>query len=733
MWKITEEGFNPEKQHHKETVFTIGNGYLSTRGAFEENFSGERRATFLHGVFDDVPVVFTELANAPDWLEMEIFLDGERFRLSDGELLSFTRSLDLSTATLRRELRWCSPRGQITQLVFERFASLADEHLCGVQVFVKPENYSGRIEVRVGLNGEAENLSFKHWQWIDQGMRGQAAWLHCQTRTSRIELAAALNLAMTVAGRRSKMMRWNVHNNPTLVAVSNVDSGGTATVTKWVAYYTSRDTKNPLKNARNLLKKTAGREWQELWAQHCQTWQAEWDRSDVLIEGDEEAQLAIRFNLFQLLIAAPRHDERVNIGAKTLSGYGYRGHTFWDTEVFMLPFFTHVRPEIARLLLSYRWHNLEEARAKASSNGYRGAQYPWESAATGAEVTPTWVPDPRDRTKLIRIWTGDIEIHISADVALGIWRYWQATGDDSFLLERGAEVILETARFWASRVEWKEDLRRYEITDIIGPDEYHDHVDNNAYTNALARWNLQTALKLKDQLEKDHAAEWKKIHRRLRLAPQEFLHWQEVIDQIYIPFDPDTRLIEQFTGYLKRRGVNLRDLEPRTESVQLLFGIEGVNDTQVIKQPDVLMLLYLLPDLYDLETVKANYEYYTARTDHTFGSSLGPSIQAIMACRVGDPGAYEHFMRAARADLYDVRNNAEDGIHGASAGGLWQAVVFGFAGLEPVEDGWQVNPRLPKHWKRLAFKLVHHGKIQIVDITTPGSQALAEKGGSAGG
>lgn len=719
MWTINEETFNPEKLHHKETVFTVGNGYLGTRGTFEEQYPGEVRATFLHGVFDDVPVSFTELANAPDWLEMEIFLDGERFSLWTGELLSFTRSLDLYTATLRRDLRWQSPRGKVTHLVFERFASLADEHLCAVRVMVTPENYAGRVEVRSGINGEVDNLGFKHWDWVGQGARAQEAWLQCQTRATKIQLAAAMNLSMRVPGTRSRMNRWDIHNHPTLVAYANVRSGETATVNKWIVQYTSRDVKDPLKSARNALKKTARRTWDEVWNEHREAWMSEWDRSDVAIEGDDEAQLAIRFNLFQLLIAAPRHDEHVNLGAKTLSGYGYRGHSFWDTEVFMLPFFTYVRPEIARLLLSYRWHNLDGAKAKALANHFCGAQYPWESAGTGEEVTPTWVPDPRDRTKLIRIWTGDIEIHISADIAFGIWKYWQTTGDDTFLLDRGAEVILETARFWSCRAEWNEERQCYEISDIIGPDEYHDHVDNNIYTNAFARWNLQAAIELKNWLEKEHPAAWKKINRRVQLKPEELEKWKHVIDKIYMPFDAKTKLVEQFEGYFQRRDVNLAELEPRTESVQSLFGIEGANETQVLKQPDVLMLMYLMPELYDFETIKANYDYYNARTDHTFGSSLGPSIQAIMACRVGDTGAYEHFMRAARADLFDVRSNAGDGIHGASAGGLWQAVVFGFAGLQWTAEGWKVNPHLPPHWKRVAFKVMDHGKELAFDIKNP--------------
>ena len=709
-WHVVENTFDPKQLHHKETVFTIGNGYLSTRGAFEERYPGEMRATFLHGVFDDAPVVFTELANAPDWLEMNIFLAGERFSLDKGTLLSFTRTLDLHTATLTRNLRWRSPRGRETQLVFERFASLADEHLCMVKVTVTPENYSGRVEVRTGINGEADNLRLKHWDWIGQGVGAHEAWLRVRTCATKIELAAAMTVSMTASNRKSRMTRWDVHNHPALSLSAKVNAGETATVVKWFTQYTSRDVKHPLKESRKALQKYVRQDWTQLWEAHATAWKQEWERGDVMIEGDDEAQLAVRFNIFQLLIAAPRHDEHVNIGAKTLSGYGYRGHAFWDTEIFMLPFFIHTRPEIARNLLSYRWHNLPGAREKAKANGFLGAQYPWESAATGEEVTPTWVPSPWDRTSLIRIWTGDIEIHISADIAYAIWKYWQATGDESFLLERAAEVILETARFWASRAEWQEDLRRYEINDIIGPDEYHDHVDNNAYTNALARWNLQTALELSHWLKNRHESVWKKWKRHLHLDAKELEKWGHVIEYMYVPFDPQTKLVEQFEGYFQRRDVNLPELEPRTESVQVLFGIEGVNETQVIKQPDVLMLMYLLPDLYDRETLLANYAYYNARTDHTFGSSLGPSIQAIMACKAGDPGAYAHFIRAARADLFNVRNNAGDGIHGASAGGLWQAVVFGFAGLEYTSEGWKTNPHLPAGWKRIAFKIVDHGK-----------------------
>ncbi len=715
-WSIVQKEFEPEKQHHSETIFTIGNGYLGTRGVFEEGYPDEERSTFVHGVFDDVPVVFTELANIPDWMELEVILAGERFSLATGQILSFERHLDLATATLQREVRWRSPRGRTTRLVFERFASLADPHLAGVRLQILPEDYDGIVEARAGIDGQADNLGFKHWTPMAQKTGAHQAWLHCRTRATAIDLVMGITLEVT-GGQSAAYRPWDTRGHPTLAARARVSRGQALTVQKWAVFYTSREVKKPLSQVQRRLNALHKLCWEDAWAAHTAAWNAEWQRCDVEIDGDPEAQLAVRFNIFQLLIAAPRQDERVNIGAKTLSGYGYRGHAFWDTEIFMLPFFTYTRPEIAHNLLSYRWHNLSGARLKAQANGYHGAQYPWESAGTGEEVTPTWVPHYADRTKQIRIWTGDIEIHISADIAYAIWQYWRATGDDEFMIRRGAEVILDTARFWASRVEWISERQRYEINDIIGPDEYHDHVDNSAYTNILTRWHLQTALGLTTWLQEKAPAVWQKYRTYLRLTQAELKNWQTVCERIYIPYDPQTGLIEQFSGYFQRKDVNLAELEPRTQSIQSLFGIEGACETQVLKQPDVLMLLYLLPDVYDERTLRANYAYYTPRTDHTFGSSLGPSIQAIMACKVGDPAAYEHFMRAARADLFDVRGNAGDGIHGASAGGLWQAVVFGFAGLHRTPTGWQTHANLPPSWTRIAFKLMDHGKLLSFNVT----------------
>jgi trehalose/maltose hydrolase-like predicted phosphorylase len=711
-WIITEDTFNPTEILHKETIFTIGNGYLSTRGAFEEGYPGDHRATFVHGVFDKAPVVFTELANAPDWLPLVIYLEGERFSLETSTITHYQRTLDLKTGLLTRRVRWQSPEGRCAELTFERIASLANPHCLLIRCRVIPE-FAGKVEFRASLKGDMNNEGLAHWTWVRQGLQGNTVFLLNRTRHSKIELASAMRLEGTT-GTRLNAKFCDAENAPMMMLEMAAQPGQVLIVDKFVSIVTSREAVYPVDEALHQINYIV--DWPDELEKHRSAWAQEWECTDVVIEGDEEAQIALRFNIFQMMIAAPRQDERVNIGAKTLSGFGYRGHCFWDTEIFILPLFTFTSSHIARNLLNYRYHNLPGARRKAKENGYEGAQFPWESADTGEEVTPRWVPDFYDPTKMVRIWTGDIEIHISADVAYGSYQYWQVTGDDAWFIERGSELILDTAKFWASRAEWQAEKGYYEYKDVIGPDEYHEHVDNNAYTNRMAQWNLETALEVMKWLRRYAPHQAAKLSEQLDLTPERLEHWKYVSEQIYHNVD-ENGLIEQFSGYYQRKEVDLASLEPRDRSVQVIYGIEGTNETQVLKQPDVVMMLYLLRKYYSADQVKVNYEYYTPRTDHTYGSSLGPSIQAIMACEVGKPDeAYEHFIRAARADLWDVRGNAGDGIHAASAAGTWQAVVFGFGGLRLDKAGWHIQPRLPAGWKRLAFKFYYRGESQVVDI-----------------
>ncbi|MCX7683079.1 MAG: glycoside hydrolase family 65 protein [Anaerolineae bacterium] len=714
-WLITETRFHPAALHHKETVFTIGNGYLGTRGTFEEGYPGDRPATFVHGLFDAAPLVNTELVNAPNWLPFVPVINGERFRMDRGTLLSYRRELHLRNGLLKRTVCWRSPAGHTVELRIERFASLADRHLLAIRCRIIPLDFDGILELRAGLDGHALNPECFHWHLEDQGACGEhTVYLHMRTRHSGIALCEACHL--TVSG--GEEMNWthlDCDAAPAIVASLKVRAGEPVSADKLVSLVTSREAGDVVSTALSLLEGARTRGYDGLLQASTEAWAQEWDVCDITIEGDDQADQALRYNLFQLLIAAPRHDDRASIPAKALSGFGYRGHVFWDTEIFMLPFFTFMRPELARNMLMYRYHTLPGARRKAQEQGYAGAMFAWESADTGDETTPRFVPGPNGQ--LVRIWTGDIEHHITADVAYAIVQYWQATGDDAFMRDYGAEIVLDTARFWGSRVEWNQARAQYEINDVIGPDEYHEHVNNNAFTNRMAQWNLENALDILAWLRltcPDKAAE---LETRLELTEEQLSHWRRIIGNLYIPRHNATSLLEQFDGFFALGDINLADYEPRTVSMQALLGIEGVQQYQVLKQPDVLMLLYLLREEYDIAALRENWAYYAPRTDITYGSSLGPAIHALLAARLGEVDqAYHYFMHAARTDLDDTRGNAADGIHAATAGGLWQAVVFGFAGLRMKGNGYTLAPHLPPHWRKLAFTFYHRGKRAYVSL-----------------
>jgi beta-phosphoglucomutase len=757
-WIVTETQFDPTRLHHTETVFTLGNGYLGTRGSFEEGYPEAWPATLIHGVYDDVPVVYTELANCPDWLPSIVLVEGDRFRLDQGEILHYNRQLDLRRGILTREVRWRSPNGKTLDLKFERFASLADEHLLALRCQVTPVDFEGEIEVQVSINGYPDNQGVLHWQWVKQGLldrlvgqieaapmssnsggtspsphpKSKGVWLHVRTRSSGIDLGMAARLTVTGA-EDAQIQLKGCEGHPTLSATFQGQAGQTVTLDKVVSVFTSRETENPAQQVQAHLNGQP--DYEVVRSRQEMAWAQTWQDCDIAIEGDLTAQIAARYNLFQLLISAPRHDDRVSIGAKTLSGFGYRGHVFWDTEIFILPVLTFTQPQLARNLLSYRYHTLPGARRKAKGYGYPGAVFAWESADTGDEVTPRWVLPTSKEGEPIRIWCGDRELHITTDVAYAIWQYWQATGDDEWMQHCGAEILLDTAVFWGTRVEWNGRLERYELRDVIGPDEYHERVNNNAFTNRMVQWHLETALFVLDWLRQQDSDRARALETQLDLNPDRLHLWSEIIRRLWIPYNEERGLIEQCEGFLQLEDLNLENYEPRTRSMQALLGIEGANQRQVLKQPDVLMLLYLMRGNaagassslgYDQQTLQRNWDYYAPRTDHTYGSSLGPAIHAILACDLDKPEeAYEHFMRAAMVDLEDVRGNASDGIHAASTGGLWQAVVFGFGGVKITETGPVASPHLPPGWTRLKFKLQWRGQQYDFDFSS-GAQTMTE-------
>ena len=684
-WILVEEGFTLTREHELESLFAIGNGYAGSRGSLAEGSALSAPATFVAGVFDSGAGSVPGLVPTADWTRLSATIDGHPLRLDRGHNLEHRRILDMRQGILWREWRHQDGAGRITRLRALRLASLADRHLLVQCVTITPENYSGRVSIDATLTGPVAQVT-----------------------------SSGTTVAMAVARRVTDPAgRWT----PSTELVDGRQSlelrlGKTYRLDRIVALHTSRDTGEPHETARRHVER-AIEDVASVIGEHRDAWLARWEASDLRIEGDPAAQRALRFAIYHLLSAANPQDDRVSIGARGLSGTAYKGHVFWDTDIFMLPFFILTYPEAARALVMYRYHTLAAARAKAARLGYRGAFYAWESADSGEEVTPPFVVAPDG--EIIRILTGEQEQHISADVAFGVWNYWQATGDDRFLVEAGAEILIETARFWASRAEREED-GRYHIRGVIGPDEYHETVDDNAYTNGLAQWNLEVAAEIANFVAERWPGQWQALSRRLGIEPEEPRRWQHVARDLYTGFDEQTGLFEQFRGYFDLEEIDLAAFVPRTAPMDVLLGRERIQRSKIIKQPDVVMLVHLLWERMPPEVRKANFEYYEPRCGH--GSSLSPAIHALVAARLGDTALAERYFRqAAEIDLADNMGNAAGGVHAGALGGLWQAAVLGFAGLRFCGERPEHRANLPPSWRSLSMRFQWRGRWH--ELTLP--------------
>lgn len=725
-WFVDESSFDVRRANYFETLFTVGNGRIGTRGTLEEGHRGALSGTFLAGVYDghDVPVI--DLVNAPDWLDTAVFVDGVRLDVDTCDVVAHERRLDLRTGVLTRTTVFADPEGRRTRLSTLRCASTADRRICALRVEVTPEDRDAEIVIESGIDGDRRNLErlpvYPEGTVFDPRTRWEK-WARAEhlRETGRAVTDDTLYLQMTTldTGHDLGFLARTAFATPpvgrsvrhrsdriTEVTTHRVATGATVRLDKLVAVLTSRDPGAagalPDRCRAALADHAAGLD--ALLEADRAAWAELWEACDCEVVGNETFTRALRFAVYHLLIAANPDDPTVNIGAKSLSGEGYRGHVFWDTEIFLLPFFILTQPDTARALLGYRHHTLPGARENSREFGTEGARYAWESADTGREECPQFTPDGANR-----FWTREEEIHVSADVAYGIARYVEATGDTAFLREAGAEVLFETSRFWVTRVERTE--AGYELKRVMGPDEFHSHVDNNAFTNRLAQWHLRRAVALYDEL--GAAGELDAVG--LDLSPGERDRWAEVADGLVEPRVVDG-VIEQFTGYFERAEVPITEWDenamPRYPQGYHHFNLEG---TKLLKQPDVVMLTYVLPDEFDTATKRANFDYYEARTLHK--SSLSPSVHAIIGIEVGDPTrAVQYFTRSALVDLADNQGNTGEGMHIASAGGTWQILVNGFGGLRILGGRMTFTPWLPPEWQGIRFRLRWRGRPLHISV-----------------
>jgi len=683
-WKIRAQGFDPAREHDIESLLAVGNGFVGTRGSTHETNRASSPATYVGGLYQPTSTS-PELVVAPDWTHWSLQLDGRPIDLEEGRTLSHARTLDMRQAILFRHWRHRDDAGRVTRLGSMRIASMAHRDTLLQSLLVEPENYGATL----CLDDGPEEAAFS-------------------TSTGAVVALAACTFARDVTDDPPRVLDIPADGR------LPVESGRRYLLDRLACLRTSRDAHDPLEVARNALARATAAGIDAEVQAHLAEWSNLWRDCDVRIAGDPGLQRALRFAIYHLLIAANPVDPQASIGARSLTGSGYRGHVFWDTEIFALPFYTLTLPAAARALLLYRHLTLPAARQRAAAAGCEGALFAWESADTGDDVTPEVVVSPTGES--VPALTGHLAHHVSADVAYACWQYWRATGDDDFLLEAGAELIVETARFWACRFRRGADGRHH-IDDVIGPDEYHVRVDDNAYTNGMARWNLSAAVQVATLLRARWPRRWAALSQRWGLAPEELLHWEEIAAHVHSGLDARTGLIEQFRGYFELEDIDLADLEPRTAPVDVVLGRERVQRSQLIKQPDVVMLLHLLWDAFPPEVREKNFRYYENRCAH--GSSLSPAIHALVAARIGDMRlALRYLRQAASIDLGAHVGDASGGVHIGALGGLWQAMCFGIGGLQLPDSGPLLSPRLPAGWRALAFSIRWRGNVHRLSGTS---------------
>jgi len=646
----------------------------------EEDWNIEDVGLFINGVYNRSEGSVVELVNFGNPFEAGLYIDGEPLSFED-----YQRTLNLKEGILERVVS-----NKKVKVVTTRFASIEDRNLLYWKIEVEAKDRVN-LELLSCINTQSKGYDHLISQYSDENS------LILKTKESGIEIVFLLE------HRKDGWQKENPIVEDRKIGkkiYTELQPGNKVFLEKFIRISDSRiDGPQPLER---LRKKTWDENFKE---KHIAKWGNLWNKADVKIYGDDLAQRNLRYAIFQLLQMAPWHSDKVSIPAKALSGEAYKGHIFWDNEIFVFPFFLYTFPEVAKNLLLYRYYCLEDYRKKAREDGYEGASIAWESADTGEEETPKWGRDAKTG-KPVRILTGEQEVHITGDVMWAIWQYYLATSDKSFLLDYGIEMFLETARYWSSRVKYNPLRDSYEILEVIGPDEFHEGVKNNYYTNYLAKWNLLKTIELIEWIEREDSEKAQQLKRKINFREDEKEDWREKAEKIYLLYQGI--FIEQFEGFNQLEEVNLEEIKKSGRPVDAILGHSGVLKSKVIKQADVIVLFFLFEEDFHYEKRLINFKYYEPLTSHS--SSLSPSIHSIVGARLDLTDlAYDYFLKTSEMDLSDVMGNTRHGLHAASIGGTWNSVFFGFLGVKALETGLRIDPKLPSHWNKVEITLSYKG------------------------
>ncbi|MCX7847006.1 MAG: hypothetical protein N2595_03105 [bacterium] len=733
-WRIVKTDHRPAARAAHNAVFTCSNGYWALSGILLEDRGEIKPTTIVNGVYDLcnsfllIPPAkekryyldedyFAEggptpaVANLPSPLHLRLFLGKHELSLQRGSVTHFRQTLDLRSGLYSYRFRYTSPAGHHFTVTQERFCDLHNLHLAWLRYRLHSHDFHGLLRLLSGIDGSiTSNVVGDHQFDVTETAIPQPGLclLHACTRARRIQIQMGVRHSLTLTGRRSPLQP-----HAPACATTHVEElyeipiapGQTLTLEKCMFVATSEDARHHAHTSLpDLLHTSRSLSFDLAFNTHKTLWRALWRRADVQIDGDPLAQRYLRFCLFHLIAAAPRHTDTLSVPVKLLSGEYYQGNTFYDTDTYIVPFYTYTQPQWARHCLHWRYLGLQPGRQIARSLGFPGAKLAWQAGPYGEECLGRWWHFTHSN------------IHINADVAYAMLQYSDVTGDLNFMWHYGVEFLIETARFYAARAVRDPHDQKYHYHDCAGPDEGHCTSTDNFYTNYLAQQTLYAAATWVAKMQQQLPHQFAQLARRLALKEHEPAHWRTVADNLAFRFNPATNIFEQFDGFFQLHDIG-DDFFARRRDRKEWFA--PVRPYQAIHQPDVVMALVLFRPAFSDEVLRANHSFYYPRTMNF--SSMSFAIHAIACAELGElDEAYKNFIISAGMDLDEEltgRHDTHHGLHGTAMGGAWMAAIFGFAGVRMHNGTLHINPRLPSPWRALRFPLTIHGEQLHVHIT----------------
>ena len=723
-WSIIEEGFDVERVKSSESLFSIGNGAMGQRANFEENYTGKTfQGSYIAGIYypdktkvgwwkNGYPEYFAKVLNAPNWIGIDIEINGEKLDLNTcSEVKNFRRELNMKEGWYNRSFEATLKNGTEISVTVRRFLSIVLDEVGVINYEITPLNKDSKIVYKpyidAGVTNEDTNWEEKFWEPLDVKKSGNEAFVTAQTFKTHFKVTTFMQNSILTNGKKTAISPSNIDATSDKIQFSYdviVAQGQKSSIQKIGGYTVSLNHENTVAAAEKVIRSALAKGYDQMLQDQIDAWAKIGEMSDITIDGDVKAQQGIRFNIFQLNQTYLGKDSRLNIGPKGFTGEKYGGSTYWDTEAYCIPFYMATKDqEVARNLLTYRYNQLDKAIENAAKLGFTNgaALYPMVTM-NGEECHNEWEITFE-------------EIHRNGAIAFAIFNYYRFTGDYSYIPEKGLEVLIGIARFWHQRANFSKDKNQYVILGVTGPNEYENNVNNNFYTNYIAKWCLEYT---HDQIQKvslKYPSDHKRITEKVKISDAELQSWKKVSDNMYFPFSEEYDVYLQQDGFLDKDLVRVPDLDKSQRPINQKWSWDRILRSPYIKQADVLQCFYFFEDHFSKEELKNNFEFYESFTVHE--SSLSPCVHSIQAALLDKMDmAYTFYLRTSRLDLDDYNKEVEEGCHITSMAGTWMSIVEGFGGMRIKDDKLHFSPKIPKEWNGYSFKINFRNQILKVAI-----------------